>query len=489
MGFDELVHQRLGECRIVELVVAVATITDQVDDDVALKLLPVADRQSSGVDSGLRVVAIDVKNGRMDDLRYVRRVAGRATFVGIGSKPDLVVDDDVDRAPRPVRVEAAEHQRLSDHTLGHKRRIAVDEDRDRAASLGVVEHLLLGTDVSLDDRVDRLEVAGVERQRHMDVATGRGLIVVGVTEVVLDVAVPLRLGRHRPLLELGQQVLVRFAEHVGQDVQPAAMSHPHHDLVDTRGRRLLDDRRQRRDERRSALQRKPFRDRESPVNCLLERVGGQELTQDRALLLGRQPGIVAIGLHARLQPLALIGVGYVHVLDADRPAVSRLQGLQKLGQRPFLQSFVGGTLDDLIEIGLAEPELGQRQDRMFAWSALQRVEIGNQVTELAIGVDQTVATQMRRLGVGNTLGDGAAGGQDHRSAVGSVLGAHPVALPLVTGEEERPSGIDRLRIFQKLPVERVYVVGIGPQDRVERGHLGPNLTNRTALVRTIMTGS
>src|SRR5207249_2277519 len=39
---NALVHHRLGERRIVELVVAVPAIADQVDEDVAAELLPVA---------------------------------------------------------------------------------------------------------------------------------------------------------------------------------------------------------------------------------------------------------------------------------------------------------------------------------------------------------------------------------------------------------------------------------------------------------------
>jgi hypothetical protein len=94
---------------------------------------------------------------------------------------------------------------------------------------------LLGAGTALDDRIDRLEVARVRRQRHGDVA-GRCLPRPLGAKVVLDVSrAPLRVGRDRldrPLaFELAQDRLVRPADDVGEHVEAPAMSHPDHDLV------------------------------------------------------------------------------------------------------------------------------------------------------------------------------------------------------------------------------------------------------------------
>src|SRR5581483_5849613 len=86
---------------------------------------------------------------------------------------------------------------------------------------------LLCTGSTLDDRVDRLQVARVGAERHRDLAGGR-LPHALRPEVVLDVA-GAAFGRRddrldRPLtLELAQDRLVRLAERVREHGEAAAM--------------------------------------------------------------------------------------------------------------------------------------------------------------------------------------------------------------------------------------------------------------------------
>src|SRR5271155_2445670 len=63
----DAVHQRLGESRLVALVVAVAAITEHVDDDRLVKPLPELDGDLGAIDHGLRVIAIDVEDRRFDE--------------------------------------------------------------------------------------------------------------------------------------------------------------------------------------------------------------------------------------------------------------------------------------------------------------------------------------------------------------------------------------------------------------------------------------
>src|SRR5439155_524259 len=117
--------------------------------------------------------------------------------------------------------------------------VAVDQYGQRDA--GVVPALagrtvsLLRARPALDDRVDRLEVAGVGGECHREVARRRGANAFGA-EVVLDVArtaLGIRSdGLDRPLaLELAEDRLVGAADHVREHVQASAVSHADHDLV------------------------------------------------------------------------------------------------------------------------------------------------------------------------------------------------------------------------------------------------------------------
>src|SRR5262245_9266806 len=84
---------------------------------------------------------------------------------------------------------------------------------------------------------------------------------------------------------------------------------------------------------------------------------------------------------------------------------------------------------------------------MLGRIAAERVQVGDQVTELAIGVDQVEDAELT-LGLRRRC----------RTPIGAIL---------ETGEKVRPVGADRLRGTQVLPVEILHVVGVRPQDEIE----------------------
>ena len=63
---DDVVHQRLGERRVVGLVVAAPPVADHVDDDVLLELAAVLDRELGHPHARLGVVAVHVEDRRRD---------------------------------------------------------------------------------------------------------------------------------------------------------------------------------------------------------------------------------------------------------------------------------------------------------------------------------------------------------------------------------------------------------------------------------------
>ena len=120
---------------------------------------------------------------------------------------------------------------------------------------------------------------GFELQREMDVAPGARGVIARVAEVVLHVAVAGRLARQQAALELGEDHLVRLAQHVGEHVQPPAVRHADHDLLDAEIAAGLDERVQDRDEGVAALEREALRRRIADLEELLEALGRDELVE------------------------------------------------------------------------------------------------------------------------------------------------------------------------------------------------------------------
>ena len=136
----------------------------------------------------------------------------------------------MDRAAGLVAVELRQVERLGDDALAGEGGVAVDQQRHALARAPCRRPVLLGADAALDDRIDRLQVARVRRQRQVDRVARAADAIVGEAEVILHVAVAGHRVREVVVLELAEDFLVRLAEDVGEDVEPAAVGHAHDDL-------------------------------------------------------------------------------------------------------------------------------------------------------------------------------------------------------------------------------------------------------------------
>ena len=112
---DRRIHLRLGEARLVALVVAEPAVAPHVDDDVAVEALPELGRHLAAEGDRLGIVAVDVEDRRLDALGDVGGVRRRAAELRAGREADLVVDDEMDRAAGAVAREGPEKLRHS-HT-------------------------------------------------------------------------------------------------------------------------------------------------------------------------------------------------------------------------------------------------------------------------------------------------------------------------------------------------------------------------------------
>ena len=131
VAFDPLVKQRLGEGRLVALIVAPAAVTDQVDQEVFAKDLAVGESQANRDDAGAGIVRVDVHDRDLESLGQIARVERRASRGRWGRETKLVVGDDVDGATDAVSRQPRQIQRFRDDALSEESRVAVDEPDDR----------------------------------------------------------------------------------------------------------------------------------------------------------------------------------------------------------------------------------------------------------------------------------------------------------------------------------------------------------------------
>jgi hypothetical protein len=75
-AFDGGVTARLGDRGVVSFVVAVATVADEVDDDVGAEALAVLGGDSSDSHGGVGVFAVDVEDGDRETLGEIGGEAG-----------------------------------------------------------------------------------------------------------------------------------------------------------------------------------------------------------------------------------------------------------------------------------------------------------------------------------------------------------------------------------------------------------------------------
>ena len=126
---DELVHEWLRHIRRVDLIVAIAAISDKINHEIFTESLPELRRKCEHAHHALDVVRVNVEDRRIHILRHVRRVRGGTGVERIGREPDLVIDDDVDGTMGGVVGQVVEMEGLVHDPLSGKGRVAVHQHR------------------------------------------------------------------------------------------------------------------------------------------------------------------------------------------------------------------------------------------------------------------------------------------------------------------------------------------------------------------------
>ena len=389
----------------------------------------------------------------VESLREVARVARRAAARRVGREADLVVRDEVERAAGAVAGERLEVERLRDDPLAGERGVAVEEDRERDARVGVAVARgaigLLGARAALDDGIDRLEVARVGDERDRDVA-GRRRARALRAEVVLHVAAAALLGRDdrldRPLaLELAEDDVVRPADDVREDVEAAAVRHPDHDLVRAGLGGEIDRLVEHRDHHVEAFDGELLLAEEGAPQVALHPLDLAQPAEQPDALVARQRPPVAARLDRLPQPDALLVVGEVLDLVRDRPRVRREEPRQRVGERLPLDVEAeerGG--DARLQLGRELRNQAKRLERRIAGRLrAERVEPRVEVAVHADRLDERHrrgdAAEQLRSGTAAGAAAGAAGGGARRRGRRSRSGR---AVPREL-EQPREAGLRR----------------------------------------------
>src|SRR6201992_665476 len=249
--------------------------------------------------------------------------------------------------------------------------------------------VLLGAHLAEHHGIDDLQMRRVGGQRQMDTVVVE-LAVRRSAEMIFDVAGAFdRVGVGGAALEFMKQRAMRLAQHLGQDVEAAAMRHADHDFLDAEIAAALDDLLQRRDQRFTAVEAEALGAGEFDVAELFKTFGFDQLVEDRAPALAGETDFLVRTLDAFLDPALLRGVGDVHELDAERLAIGALADRDDLAQARIFEAEHVIEEDLAVEIAIDET-IGTRIELLAIAGGLdaERIELGVEMAAHAIGADQ-----------------------------------------------------------------------------------------------------
>ena len=133
---------------------AVATVADDVENDVFVKLLAKVESELDDGGSGEGVIAVDVKDRESKGFAWRSAITAGAGVIWKSGKGDLVIDDDVDRTPGSIAFEAGEIQSFCNDSLADEGPVPVNKDWHNLFPLyRVVPMALAGAGFAFYDRI------------------------------------------------------------------------------------------------------------------------------------------------------------------------------------------------------------------------------------------------------------------------------------------------------------------------------------------------
>ena len=412
MVLDDAVHQRLGEGRLVALVVPEPAIADHVEHHVLLELLAELDGDARGMDHGFGIIAIHMEDRRLHHQGDVGAIGRGAREHRRGGEADLVVDDEMKRAAGTEALDARHGKAFRHHALARERRVAMDQHGQHAgARINVVQLPLLGAGLAQHHGIDDFQMRRVGGQRQMDLVAVE-LAVAGSAQMIFDVAGAFDIRRiGRAALEFMEQLAIGLAHHIDQHVQAAAMGHAEHHFVHAKLAAALDDLFQRRDGGLAAVQAETLGADKAVGGEFLEAFRLDQLVEDGLLAFRREGDLVAGILDAALQPALLLGIVDVHEFIADAAAIDAAQLFDQLAGGGVGQAQDAVHIHRGVERGAFELVMPGIQRRLRGLGRdAQRIQLGFQMPDHAIGADHLDSVNGSLGGFGGVHGGGRCSG-------------------------------------------------------------------------------
>jgi hypothetical protein len=219
----------------------------------------------------------------------------------------------------------------------------------------------------------------------IELAIGRG------TQMVLHVARAAHLlGLRGPALELGEQRGVALVHDVHESVEAAAVWHADHHVAHAELAAALQDLLDAGNQRLAAIKTEALGTDEFDAEVALHPLGFDHSLQDRLAAFDGELGVVLDMLDALLDPRLLVGIGDVHVFNADAPAIGLAQPVPDLAQGGRLaQAQRAEDQNGALPVGLAEAIGGGIEFAMqLMLNQSQRIEVGLEMATDTIGANQ-----------------------------------------------------------------------------------------------------
>ncbi len=226
MLFDFLVEQRLGDGGIVDFAVAVAAISDEIDDDVGAELVAVVDGHAGDADDGVDVFGVHVEDGNRLAAGDAGREARGMFFDVAGGESEEIVDDDVNGAADGVAGKVGVIHGFGEDALSGEGSISVNEKRDVFFAAAFSGAVLFGAGAAHGDGIDGFEVTGIRDQVDVNLVAAVGQVLAGGAHVIFHIAGAEDAARV-DVFEAGENFFGRAFGDVGDDVEASAMAHAH----------------------------------------------------------------------------------------------------------------------------------------------------------------------------------------------------------------------------------------------------------------------
>ena len=215
-------------------------------------------------------------------------------------------------------------------------------------------------------------------------------------EVVLHVTAAAGHTRVELTFELAEDLRVRLADDVREDVEAATVGHADDRLFDAVVDRGIEEEVEHRDQGLGALEAEPLLAQVLRVEESLECLGPVQSREDGFAL---ERSDVALGpLDLLLDPRLLLDVLDVHVLEPDRSGVGVAQHAEDVAQRHRCAAREATGRELAVEVPDGEAPVDRVELRVgLGLLATERIEVGDQVAAHAVHVDELVHLQ-RLLG-------------------------------------------------------------------------------------------